>query len=286
MSAFSPNPEEHFNAETIETLRQALQAALQQPVSPWNRETQGPFHAGRLLHEPVSVAEGGPGTKSNPIDLTATTSSTSSCRSFSVGSHSGLRSSMGMDAFQEPDESPSPERARRSVERSRSRSWDAETQESLASGSFADFDALEASGVGLPTLWGNEQEYSESRDEEDEFTPASDHSPERMWLKEDNDLAITDDEDELTSASNDSPVAINEDGHSESGVEEHDFGVEAEMAQHGTPELEQHGSSEEDENVWPNISLISQTMRPLVGVIIPVRVSADLSKVCSTPIPC
>jgi hypothetical protein len=139
---------------------------------------------------------------------------------------------MGMDAFQEPDESPSPERARRSVERSRSRSWDAETQESLASGSFADFDALEASGVGLPTLWGNEQEYSESRDEEDEFTPASDHSPERMWLKEDNHLAIT------------------------------------------------------DENVWPNISLISQTMRPLVGVIIPVRVSADLSKVCSTPIPC
>jgi hypothetical protein len=38
------------------------------------------------------------------------------------------------------------------VERSRSSSWDAETQDSLASGAFADFDALEASGVALPTL--------------------------------------------------------------------------------------------------------------------------------------
>jgi hypothetical protein len=96
-----------------------------------------------------------------------------------------------------------------------------------------------------------------------------------MWLKAEKDLAITDDEDELTSASNHSLVAINEDERSESMV-----GVE--MAQHGTPEWEQHGSNEEDEHVWPNISLISQTMRPLVGVIIPVRVSAEVSKLCSS----
>ncbi|KAE9372951.1 hypothetical protein N431DRAFT_439901 [Stipitochalara longipes BDJ] len=124
MFTFSRDPDGSFNAEAHEALRQAQN------------------------HETRVVAEASSGTKTNLIDLMATSSTTSSTRSVSVDSHFDSRKS-GSDAPEESGKSSFPERAGRSVTRSQPRSTGTGMNEGTESESTVDFEDSEVGDEGV-----------------------------------------------------------------------------------------------------------------------------------------
>jgi len=258
MWAASPDSNGGLDEETLDALREALSIAFQNRGTAVNQRDRIRSNGGRRGRNPG--AETGPGTRTNPIDLTATTSSSSSpgSRVFRSLGASGRRDGRDGRDGRENDRFRCSGRASRSATGSGFRSADTGMNRSSESGSFKEF--LDSNGEASENLRSDEQEDSESTSSESPFTAGIQYSTAAMYTnEEESSLETRDGQEEFISTNGNLPGALcsyqGESLRTRNGQDERATGVGSSLA--GTLSNGEESVRTPDEGILVNVDSLA-----------------------------